>query len=890
MPERPDSRNDSRRDSRPDSRPPPPKNLRASLDEKPPRRRATDRSGKLAVALRWAKWIAIVGAALAVVGLVAIGLVIRHIEAELPSVAELERGYHPSQVTRVLARDGTVLAELFTERRTVVRIEDLPPQVKLAALAAEDANFYNHEGLNYFGIARAFLVNLRDGRTRQGGSTITQQVVKNILLETQERTYQRKLREALLARRLEQELCASCGTDEEGRRKRKDKILELYLNHIYLGGGRYGIEEAAKYNFGKSAKDLTVAEAALLAGVVAGPEIYAPKKHLDRALERRAFVLRQMRDKGFLNGVQYETANEEPVRLSPAQDVESELAPEAVAIAKKTLMELEPERGPRGGFTITTTIDPKLQAAARKAVRDNLAAYDKRHGLVAPFKAPAVANAKKSKPAAAFEGTPAYESHKVLVGVVTGHDDANGTLDVRVGTVVGSVKLADYTRYNPENLPPSRFAEVGARLRVSLLAPVPSVAAADGKASVQAPLTKVPLRLELGPESALVVLDVRTRQVLGLVGSFENDNGGLDRATRARRQPGSTFKPIVYSYALHARRYTPASLVDIQPTTFAGGYRPSNYEGYTGADPLRLREVLANSVNVGAVRVLEDVGPASVVDWAKALGITSTLKPDLSLALGSYEVRPIELAGAYATFAAGGMYEEPALVTRIVGPDGKDVPLKEAPPARRVLDPAEAYVTTSLLESVVDHGTATRAKALNRPVAGKTGTSNEAKDAWFAGYSTEIAAVVWVGFDDNRPLGSGEAGAQTALPAWIALMKVAHENKPRAEFPKPPGVVTLAIDPKTGRRASAETEGAIDEVFLEGTEPSEDAPTDLTADAGAPIVPVGAMTPPPEGPAAPEPPKNPEPPSNQGAPPLPPGAMTVPPESPSIDDENGATL
>ncbi len=264
---------------------------------------------------------------------------------------------------------------------------------------------------------------------------------------------------------------------------------------------------------------------------------------------------------------------------------------------------------------------------------------------------------KKSLPGSsppAFEGTPAFESHKVFTGVVVASNDVAGTVDVRVGTVLGVLKIADYKRYNPSNLPPSEFAEVGARLRVSLLAPVPNA----NPAQPQAPIAKVPLRLELGPESAAVVLDVRTRQVLGLAGNYEGTAGGFDRATQARRQPGSTFKPIVYSYAIHSRRYTPATLVNVEPALFSGNYQPGNYEGWTGTDPLRLREVLANSVNVGAVRVLEDVGPASVVDWAKGLGITSTLKPDLSLALGSYEVHPIEMVSAYATFAGGGMYED----------------------------------------------------------------------------------------------------------------------------------------------------------------------------------------------------------------------------------------
>ena len=240
------------------------------------------------------KWLSVAAGVLTVIGLVTAWLLVRHYEADLPSVAELERGYHPSQVTRVVARDGTLLAEVFTERRTVVGIDELPAHVKLAVLAAEDANFYNHEGLNYLGIGRAFVINLRSGRTRQGGSTITQQVVKNILLDTTERTYKRKMREALLARRLEQELCPTCGNDEEGKRRRKDKILELYLNHIYFGSGRYGIEEAARYNFGKSARELTIAEAAMLAGVPAGPEIYSPKRDVKRSLCRRSFVLAQM--------------------------------------------------------------------------------------------------------------------------------------------------------------------------------------------------------------------------------------------------------------------------------------------------------------------------------------------------------------------------------------------------------------------------------------------------------------------------------------------------------------------------------------------------------------------------------------------------------------------
>ena len=766
-------------------------------------------------ALKWLKRGAIATGAISVAAFFALWFVVRHYEQGLPSVTDLKGNYHPPQVTRVLARDGTLLSEIFTERRTVVSIQSLPAHVKLAVLAAEDAGFYEHEGLNYWGIARAMLVNLKSGKFRQGGSTITQQVVKNLLLDP-EKTFRRKIREALLARRLEQELG-------------KDEILELYLNHIYFGDGRYGIEEAARGAFGKSAKDLTIAEAAMLAGTVAGPEAYNPHHHLDKALARRAFVLKQMHEKGFLSDSQYELAKDEPVKLASPVSAEEQLAPEVVEISRRTLKELVGENAARGGYTITTTIDPKLQAAARKALRDAIDAYDKRHGALGPLKVPPQPKVDKHgrtiKPPPLkeppFEGTPSFEHHKVLVGEVVSADDAHASFDVRVGTALGTVKLSDFERYNPQKLQPSEFAPVGSLVRVSLLAPLQSTSEA-----------RVPLRVESGPEGAMVVLDVRSRQVSALVGSYESALGALDRATQARRQPGSTFKPVVYSYALHARRFTPASLVDPKSDTFPGGYHPANYEGYQGQDLMRLREALANSVNVAAVRVLLDVGPANVVSWGQSLGIQSTLKADLSLALGSYELEPMELAGAYATFAAGGVYEQPRIISRIVGPDGKDVELAPLPPPRRVLDEAEAYVITSMLTSVVDHGTAARAKSLGRPLAGKTGTSNASKDTWFAGYSPETCAVVWIGYDDGKSLGGGETGASVALPAWMELMKVAEEHKPPSDFPRPSGVVTVKIDRRTGKLPPDDDTDTMDEVFLAGTEPTETAASE-DADAGA---------------------------------------------------------
>lgn len=735
---------------------------------------------------RYAKLTAIALLGLAAAGVVAVLLVIRHFEGGLPDVHDLRAHYQPSQVTRVLARDGTVLASLFVERRTVIPFTEVPSHAKLAFLAAEDAQFYEHQGLNYFGMLRALLSNLRAGHTRQGASTITQQVVKNVLL-TAERSYQRKIRETILARRIEKELT-------------KDEIFALYLNTIYLGHGRYGIEEASRYYFGKKAKDLDVPESALLAGLVASPEKYSPRRDESKSLVRRRYVLDQMLDKSFVTKDLHDLAQASKVRLAPASDGESELAPEVVSYVKKVLDDVAGEDAVHGGYTVETTIDPAMQAAARRAVRENLENYGVRQKLVAPFTA-----TTRRLWGAPFNGVP--KQNKIYVGKVSAVNDANGTLDVQVGDVLGRITLANEERYNPKHLPPSEFAKVGALLRVGMLG------SADG-------VPPVPLRLELGPESALVALDVRSREVRALVGSYEAIAGGLDRATRARRQPGSSFKPLLYSYALHSRRFTPASVLEL---TKKNGKELVSYRE-------SVRTAIAESDNSAADKLIEEVGAANVVEWAKALGITTPLQPTPSLALGAYEVIPIELCNSYVTFANGGEFELPKLVKRIVAPGGKVLSLPSAPPPRRVLTPEEAYLITSLMRGVVERGTAQRAKILGRPLAGKTGTTNLAKDTWFVGFSTDIAAAVWVGYDDALPLGWGEAGAATALPAWISFMKVASEGKPPTEFPKPGSIVTANVDPATGLLPYPGQSDAIEEEFLEGTVPTEVA----TPDAGAP--------------------------------------------------------
>lgn len=779
----------------------------------PPRPKGKKKRPKRGWARRWLPRIGVTILGALVAGALVLVLVLRHYEADLPRVGDLG-SYNPPQVTRVLARDGTALGEMFVERRTVVSIQAVPDIMKKAVLAAEDARFYEHTGLNYLGMLRALAHNVTSSGSLQGGSTITQQVIKNVLL-TPERTFSRKAKEVILARRIEQALT-------------KDEILELYLNQIYFGHGRYGIEEASRYYFGKSVGELRLAEAALLAGIVKGPSVYSPRVSLSRASSRRRFVLDQMAQKGFAPAADVEAAQKEAIALAPETEASSDLAPEVVEEVRRKLVDLVGQAGEQGGYTITTTIDPAVQAAARAAVRKNLDDYAARHKLVAPLK-----KAKGDpKPA---EELPKAGHHAVMAEVIAA-DDAKGTLTVRAGKVTATASVRDAARYNPKKLPASEVAEIGKTVRVTLSGlPEANDGEGGGRPSNEPPKPPpaVHARLELGPQSALVAVDVKTREILALVGSYEAARGGLDRATRASRQPGSTFKPFTYGYAIHTRTMTPATLLETDPT-MVSGYKP----GLLAADesaarkPKRMREALAKSINVAAVWSIQRVGPANVAKWAQAHGVTSKLGADLSLALGAYEVTPREMVGAYATWAAGGEYQAPVLITKIVGPNGVEVelPAREAP--RRVMEEAEAAVITSLLTSVVQDGTGQRAKALGRPIAGKTGTSNRAKDAWFVGYSADVACAVWTGYDDGAPLGAGESGASAALPAFVEVMRAAHRDRPVTPFREPPGVVHKRIDPETGMLAWEGQEDGIDEVFLSGTEPIDVASPDAGADGG----------------------------------------------------------
>ncbi len=752
---------------------------RSKAEPKP--RKARDRRALLVRAVAIAFFLG----SLALAGLVA---VFAYYGRDLPTVASLKR-YDPPQTSRVVDRHGHVIAEMWEERRTVVPMKKIPRVLVLAVLAAEDADFYRHRGLDYAGIVRALLRDLVSGRAMQGASTITQQIVKNLLL-TSERTVSRKVKELILARRLEQELG-------------KDEILFLYLNHINFGHGRYGVQEAARFYFGKNVGDLDLAEASMLAGLPQAPGRLSPLKHPEAAKARQRYVLDQLAQKRAeywddLPAATIATARTKQLALVGDRDAPN-AAPEVATYARELLERVVgAERAAHGGYRVETTLDLDLQRGARAALREGLTTVDVRQKLVGPLRVPKV----KSK----LERVKTLAVGRNYEATVVETDDRAGTLELDVAGHRGSCALSLFSRQNPARLSASAFAPAGARLMVS----VEALDARGGKASVR------PL---LGPQGAVVVIDPRSREVLALVGGDEASYG-FDRALSAVRQPGSAFKPITYALAIESKKLTPASLVLDAPEVF-DKWKPDNYETWNPVGALRLREAVAQSVNMVAVRVMSELTPQAVVDFAGKLGIATPLEPSLALSLGASEVRPIELVNAYATFAAGGRFAPYRIVRKIVDRHGKRVALPAEPPEAQVMSPAAAYVLTSMLRSVVDHGTAKAAAKLGRPLAGKTGTSNNARDTWFVGFSPELVAGVWVGFDDHRALGKGESGAKAALPIWMAVMERALHGHPAVEFPVPRGVEHALIDPTSGRRAYEGQPDPLDEVFVEGTAPIE---------------------------------------------------------------------
>lgn len=719
-------------------------------------------------------------------------------DPDLPSLKNLS-DYRPPQTSRVVDREGKLLGTIGGIHRTVVPFENVPKVMVQALIASEDAEYFEHEGIDYKGMVRAFIENVLRRKFAQGASTITQQVVKQLVL-TPEKTLRRKFQEIILARRLTQ-------------RFSKEEILFLYLNHMYFGHGRYGVEASAQYYFGKSISDVNLSEAALLAGVLQAPERHSPYKHPDAAKARQMYVLGQMAKLDFISEEQAKWASAAPITVIPQSAGTPTIAPEVLDWVRKLLEEkFSAPTVATLGIDVKTTVDVHLQQLARQALERGLETLDQRQGYRGPVARLSEKQAEKkraelrrvrSKPLTDADSVEALVERVVKdptnpkkTGLLVFYGSGTGFVDLSLETRYAIGKPAIAERFRPGDV-----------VRVRL---------ASDRASKEK--SETPLMLVLGPQAAMVVMDPNRKEILALVGGYGFRSGGFDRSQRAHRQPGSAFKPFVYAAAIDSQRYTAASIVNDSPEIYKL-WKPQNHDRDSFRGPVRLRTALALSINSVAIKLLSDVGIPAVKEIAARAGIGSPI-PDsvgLSLALGAAVVTPLEMANAYSAFAAGGLVSDVRLVTAY----GNEV--VPAPELQQAIRPETAYIVTSLMRSVVEEGTARAAFKLERPVVGKTGTANDEKDAWFIGYSPDLLAAVWVGFDDGHTLGRGEAGARSALPIWIDFMTKAFAGQPVKDFSQPPGIVVARIDPVTGLLSAPGSVG-MDEVFINGTAPVESAP------------------------------------------------------------------
>ncbi len=615
-----------------------------------------------------------------------------YFSSDLPRINSV-KDYQPKIVTQVLSENGDIIAEYFVEKRYVISMDEMPPVLIDAFIAAEDERFFEHQGIDLLSIIRALIKNLRSMDIVQGGSTITQQVTKSLLL-TPEKSYARKIKEAILAYRIEKSLS-------------KTDILSIYLNQIYLGQRSYGVEAAAQTYFNKPATDLNLAESALLAGLPRAPSAYSPIRHPERAKRRQQYVLERMVKSGYITVDEANSALAFPLKITPAENKNITVAP---YVAEQIRQYLQTEYGNAAlygeGLKVYTSVNLLMQDAAQRAVEAGLKAFEKRQGV------------KKGEP------------------------------------------------------------------RV---------------------------------QGALVAMEPRTGYVKALVGGLRFLENQFNRVIQARRQPGSAFKPVVYAAALD-KNYTTASIIIDAPIVFPSRsnkafWEPRNFDReFEG--PVTFRHALSHSRNVITVKILQDIGVGYAVKYAKKLGISSPLEPNLTLALGSSGVSLLELTRAYAVFANQGMLAEPIFVTKIVDRHG-NVLEENKPRLGRAISPQTAYLITSLLQSVVEEGTGRGVRALNRPCAAKTGSTSETRDAWFIGYTPDLIAGTWVGYDIEKPLGKRETGAVAASPIWLRFMQEVLEGTEIQIFPVPDGIIFRQLDADTGGEVTDQTRRAIFECFKE---------------------------------------------------------------------------
>ena len=741
-----------------------------------------------------------------------------YINEDLPKINSL-MDYRPAIISKVFADDGRVIAEFFKERRIVVPLSEVSPTLVNAFVAAEDSRFFKHQGFDLVSIVRAFVKNLEAGAIKQGGSTITQQVTRSFLL-TPERSYIRKIKELILSYRIEKAFS-------------KEEILFLYLNQIYLGHGAYGVEAAAENYFGKRVKDLSLAECAVLAGLPQAPSRYSPFRHPDQARQRQVYVLNRMVEEGTITGEQAAEALNVKLDIKPRRNIYIEEIPYFTEHVRRYV---ETTYGTDAlytqGLQITTGVSIKFQKAAEEELVKGLLELDKRQGYRGPLRAirPDEIEVFAREVQAELDKKP-LEVGATARGVVTQVNDAGKTATVRIGGQQGSLALADMDwarRPNPDvAYYAAKLKRPGEALKVG---DVILVRVKEKRNEPKDSGWRLALEQEPLVQGALLCLETETGLVKAMVGGRDFTENQFNRAVQSRRQPGSAFKPIIYAAALDRKFkdpnkfYTPASVIIDSAVVFEDKerdqtWKPRNYrETFYG--PTLLREALAQSRNLVTIKILQDIGVDYTIDYARRLGITTDLTRTLSLALGASGVSLFELTRAYSVFANQGFLVEPVFVLKIVDRDGQV--LEEAGAGRRqVIEKDTAYLMTSLLESVVQHGTGQRVKALNRPAAGKTGTTNDMYDAWYLGYTREYIAGTWVGFDEEAPLGKTETGAVAAIPIWLGFMKRVLANQPVQVFEPPEGVVFAKIDAETGLLPVPESRKTIFECFKDGTVPTE---------------------------------------------------------------------
>jgi penicillin-binding protein 1A len=752
---------------------------------------------------------------LAVAGLVALGFAGAHqfLEPEIPDAAEL-RDVRTQMPLAVYSRDGKLMAHIGEQRRVPVQWDEIPPLLVDAFLASEDDRFFEHPGVDWQGVVRAAVSNLSAGGVREGGGTITMQLARNTVLSN-ERTLRRKLKEAFLALRLEREFS-------------KQEILTLYLNRIFLGQRAYGVGAAAQVYFDKRPAELTLAEAALIAGLPRSPSLDNPVASIARATARRSYVLRRMAETGKITAAERDAAAAVPIVARIHGPVVELDAPYVAEMARLEMVRMYGDAALTEGFRVTTTVDSRLQAAADAAARRAMLDYERRHGYRGPV---AQLEPSVSTDAAAIgEVLRPYPDRGDLVsGVVESVQERSAVVRLREGVAVelgwDDFAWARAALPDDQRGPPLKSAaEALARGQVVYLERL-----ADGRHR----LAQLP-----AVAGALVALQPRDGAILALAGGFDYAASKYNRATQARRQPGSAFKPFVYSAALE-RGFTPASLINDAPIVLPGGagteeWRPQNItKRFYGPTPLR--EALVRSRNLVSIRLLRATGIGPAMRHIGTFGFGAEALPaNLTLALGTGQVTPLEMARGYAVFANGGFLVTPYVIAGVTDGKGTTVFTAEPPvacadcpdesPAPQAISPANAFVMTDVMTDVIQRGTATAAKSLGRSdLAGKTGTTNDRRDAWFVGYNADVAAAAWIGFDQERSLGDNEEGGRTALPMWVYFMEEALRDRPEHRLPEPPGVVRMWVDRSTGRPTSSGAAGAVFEAFLEAHVPQADA-------------------------------------------------------------------